>query len=237
MPEGTPITAARGGEVVRVKKDSIRGGSSKSYEKDGNKISILHQDGSYADYVHLQKDGTLVSVGDTVKAGQKIGLSGNTGRTTGPHLHFQVFIPTAEGKMKSLPVNFYNHLGKTGPAEVGIGLYAFHPGKAPFEAIFGKTINNTDYAGYKRIIAQSNTISDRTESIDGTIVVFIRNGYSIAKEIEINMPLLQNLSASKSLPLTLTLEPMTERFALFVREINPGEPYNYRIKWNYRDAK
>lgn len=237
MPKGTPITAARDGIVAQVKQDSDRGGSSKSYEKDGNKISILHEDGTYADYVHLQKNGALVDVGDSVKAGQRIGLSGNTGRTTGPHLHFQVYLPTPEGTMKSLPTNFYNHLGEVGRIEVGVGLYAFHPGKPPFKATFGKTISNADYISYKKTIAQTNSISYRAESIDGTIVLFIQNGYPVAKEIEISMPRLKNLAASKSLPLTLTIKPMTERFALFVRAIEPSESFNYRIKWAYRDTK
>ena len=237
MPKGTPIAAARGGVVIQVKQDSNRGGSSKSYEKDGNKISILHKDGSYADYVHLQKNGALVSVGDSVIVGQKIGFSGNTGRTTGPHLHFQVYLPSPAGKMKSLPVNFYNHLGEVGPADVGVGLYAYHPGKPPFETTFAKKISTADYASYKKTIPQSNQISERAETIEGTVVLFIRNGYPDAKEIEISMPRLKNLSPSINLPLTIIVEPMTERFALFVREVTAGEPYKYRISWSYRDAK
>jgi murein DD-endopeptidase MepM/ murein hydrolase activator NlpD len=237
MPAGTPIMAARDGIVIKIKENSNRGGSSKSYEKDGNKVSILHKDGSYAEYVHLQQNGALVNEGDAVKAGQQIGLSGNTGRTTGPHLHFQVAVPTPEGKTKSLPVRFYNHLGEAEPAGVGVGLYAFHPGQPPFETRFGAAISNANYADYKQTISPSNTISDRAETIDGTTVIFIRNGFPVAKRIEISMPQLSNLTPSRELPLTLVLQPLTEIFALFVRESEAGSSYRYRIKWTYWDVE
>ena len=59
-------------------------------------IIIKHSDGGEAMYWHLKKDGVLVNVGDTVKQGQHIGYSGNTGYTAFPHLHFQVY--NADGK-------------------------------------------------------------------------------------------------------------------------------------------
>ena len=55
-------------------------------------IVIQHPDGSRAGYWHLQKDGALVNVGDTVSKGQVIGLSGKTGYAFQPHLHFIVWI-------------------------------------------------------------------------------------------------------------------------------------------------
>jgi murein DD-endopeptidase MepM/ murein hydrolase activator NlpD len=55
-----------------------------------NFIRILHDDGSMALYAHLAVDGVLVRIGQEVTAGQRIGLSGNTGFSTGPHLHFAV---------------------------------------------------------------------------------------------------------------------------------------------------
>ena len=91
MKRGTKICAAREGVVVRIKEDSDRGGMNKKYRADGNNIVIQHPDGSRAGYWHLQKDGALVNVGDTVKKGQVIALSGKTGYASTPHLHFLVW--------------------------------------------------------------------------------------------------------------------------------------------------
>lgn len=58
----------------------------------------MHQDGTFADYSHLKYKGTAVLKGDFVKKGQLIGYSGNTGYSSGPHLHFAVFINRIDGK-------------------------------------------------------------------------------------------------------------------------------------------
>jgi murein DD-endopeptidase MepM/ murein hydrolase activator NlpD len=90
MKKGSQICAAREGVVIEVKKDSDKGGLKDEYLSQGNHIIIQHNDGSIAQYWHLDKDGAYVNVGDTVQKGQLIGLSGNTGYTAFPHLHFQV---------------------------------------------------------------------------------------------------------------------------------------------------
>jgi murein DD-endopeptidase MepM/ murein hydrolase activator NlpD len=91
MKRGTNITAARGGVVVRVKEDGNKGGWNKKYRPFGNNIVIQHADGSRAGYWHLQFNGALVNVGDTVQQGQVIALSGKTGYASMPHLHFLVW--------------------------------------------------------------------------------------------------------------------------------------------------
>jgi murein DD-endopeptidase MepM/ murein hydrolase activator NlpD len=106
MPEGTPIHAARGGVVVGVKSDSNVGGPDKKFEWDANFILIKHDDGTFGHYVHLKKDGARVKIGQTVRTGELIGLSGNTGHSTGPHLHFAVF-KAANGKQRqTIPVKY-----------------------------------------------------------------------------------------------------------------------------------
>jgi murein DD-endopeptidase MepM/ murein hydrolase activator NlpD len=106
MKRGTKICAARDGVVVRVKEDGERGGLNKKYRSDGNNIVIQHPDGSRAGYWHLQKNGALVNVGDTVKRGQAIGLSGKTGYAAFPHLHFLVWDFDNEGKWQQVPTRF-----------------------------------------------------------------------------------------------------------------------------------
>jgi murein DD-endopeptidase MepM/ murein hydrolase activator NlpD len=91
MKRGTKITAARDGIVTRVKEDGKLGGWSRKYRSHGNNIIIQHPDGSRAGYWHLQHNGALVNVGDTVKKGQVIALSGKTGYAAIPHLHFLVW--------------------------------------------------------------------------------------------------------------------------------------------------
>lgn len=93
MKEGTKICAARNGVVISMREDSEKGGLKPEMLSEGNHIIIEHADGSQAHYWHLQKDGVFVNVGDTVKQGQIIGLSGNTGYSAFPHLHFEVSHP------------------------------------------------------------------------------------------------------------------------------------------------
>lgn len=92
IPEGTKILATKSGNVAAVYNDSNNGGYSKKYKdpKYLNSISIMHAHGEFSEYLHLKYKGAKVKKGDKVKTGQVIGLSGNTGYTTKPHLHFHV---------------------------------------------------------------------------------------------------------------------------------------------------
>ncbi len=90
MKQGSKICAAREGIVISLKEDSDAGGLNDAYLNEGNHIVIRHNDGGTAMYWHLRKDGVVVNAGDTIKKGQLIGYSGNTGYSAFPHLHFQV---------------------------------------------------------------------------------------------------------------------------------------------------
>ena len=106
MPEGTPVYAARGGLVVKVRDDSDKGGESMKFDKFNNYVLIRHEDGTLGHYCHLKKAGVVVKPGQTVRAGQLIAHSGNTGFSSGAHLHFSVF-KTKDGKDRvSIPVKF-----------------------------------------------------------------------------------------------------------------------------------
>jgi murein DD-endopeptidase MepM/ murein hydrolase activator NlpD len=111
MKRGTKICAARDGVVVRVKEDGDRGGWNSKYRQYGNNIVIQHEDGSRAGYWHLQKDGALVNVGDTVRKGQVIGLSGKTGYAFLPHLHFLVWTFDSNNRWQQVATRFRTSKG------------------------------------------------------------------------------------------------------------------------------
>lgn len=107
MPVGTNILAARDGLVVDIKEGFDGAGLDESYRNKCNYVRIQHSDGTIAEYVHCKKDGVLVEVGDTVKAGDIIALSGNVGFSTDPHLHFNVYRIIDGKTMETIPTNFY----------------------------------------------------------------------------------------------------------------------------------
>lgn len=110
MPEGTPIVAARDGVVIKTEAGFYDGGNLPALAAKANIVKILHDDGSIAGYAHLRYGGVTVHEGDKVKAGDVIGLSGSTGYSTGPHLHFAVVKVAFENNKfveKSLPIKLY----------------------------------------------------------------------------------------------------------------------------------
>ena len=106
MPIGTPVHAARGGVVVGVKNDSSVGGDDSKFDWDANYVLIQHPDGTLGQYVHLEKGGCRVKVGEQVEVGDLLGLSGNTGHSTGPHLHFSVFKAKDGKHRQTIPVRY-----------------------------------------------------------------------------------------------------------------------------------
>ncbi|MGH8496305.1 MAG: M23 family metallopeptidase [Gammaproteobacteria bacterium] len=106
VPVGTPVFAAREGVVARLEESNDRSCFADGCGRYANFIVILHADGTTGEYYHLDEGGALVEVGDTVRRGQQIGLSGNTGNSTMPHLHFGVYRADTWGQTQSLPIRF-----------------------------------------------------------------------------------------------------------------------------------
>ena len=108
MPEGTFVLAVRGGVVVETHADASEGGSDPARRDTFpvNAIYIRHADGTVGGYLHLMPAGVDVLVGQTVATGQIIGRSGNTGYSTGPHLHFEVQAPLDAQHLTTFPVQF-----------------------------------------------------------------------------------------------------------------------------------
>ncbi len=112
LPEGTPVLAARRGKVMQVQGNFSENGSDPRRDRArANFIRILHEDGSMAVYAHLRANGVLVRSGQQVEAGQRIGLSGNTGYSTAPHLHFVVQANVGM-QLQSVPVRIVTDRGE-----------------------------------------------------------------------------------------------------------------------------
>jgi murein DD-endopeptidase MepM/ murein hydrolase activator NlpD len=83
VPTGTKVFAVHEGTVVKA--GSWGAGDGPAY---GNAIVVKHDNGTYSQYAHLSK--IQVSIGEKVNTGEQIALSGNTGNSSGPHLHFEI---------------------------------------------------------------------------------------------------------------------------------------------------
>jgi len=105
LPDGTPVFAAREGTVINVRHDSFRGAPLPAMLDQANLIEILHDDGTIGVYGHLHWDSIRVHIGQRVARGEYIANSGNTGFSTGPHLHFAVWRNAGTADV-SIPVQF-----------------------------------------------------------------------------------------------------------------------------------
>ena len=108
--KGTPVHAAREGIVYKTESSNVKGGPKKKFLRLGNHIVIKHSDGTFAAYWHLLYEGVFVKVGDAITKGQLIGLSGNTGYSSWPHLHFDVYY-FSNGKQVTIPTKFVTNKG------------------------------------------------------------------------------------------------------------------------------
>ncbi|MNG87169.1 Murein DD-endopeptidase MepM [compost metagenome] len=106
MPEGTTIIAARGGVVVKVENSQSGRGTNPS----GNFVRILHPDGTMGVYLHLMRGSVVVGEGQAVAQGQELAKSGNTGNSSGPHLHFVVQRNVGMA-LESIPYQFNRPIG------------------------------------------------------------------------------------------------------------------------------
>ncbi len=111
MDVGTYVTAAKAGTVFYVKDDYYQSGQKEYFADKANVVMILHEDGTYASYAHLLGGTALVKPGDVVAAGTRVGRSGSSGYSTGPHLHF-VIRRNAGLRAVSVPFEFIDKSGQ-----------------------------------------------------------------------------------------------------------------------------
>lgn len=106
MPEGTPIIAARAGVVIKTENSQSGRGTNPA----GNFVRILHADGTMGVYLHLMRGSVVVSEGQRVAYGTPLAKSGNTGNSSGPHLHFVVQRNVGLA-LESIPYQFNQPIG------------------------------------------------------------------------------------------------------------------------------
>lgn len=106
VPVGTPVYAAREGIVVGSEGSNNFGGVGAEYRQYANYVIIEHSDGTMGNYYHLKQGGAIARIGQKVSKGELIGYSGNTGNSSGPHLHFSVskVDPISMRRPMNLPV-------------------------------------------------------------------------------------------------------------------------------------
>jgi murein DD-endopeptidase MepM/ murein hydrolase activator NlpD len=105
VPSGTQVVAVHGGTVVKAGGNGA--GDGPAY---GNAVVIKHGNGTYSQYAHLSQ--VKVNIGQVVKTGQEIARSGNTGNSSGPHLHFEIRTTPNYGSAVD-PVKFLRAKGVT----------------------------------------------------------------------------------------------------------------------------
>ena len=124
LPDGTAVYAARAGTVINVRHDGFRGGTVSVMADQANLIEILHDDGTIAVYGHLHWDSIRVRIGQHVALGEYIADSGNTGFSSGPHLHFAVWRNAGDADV-SVPVQFAGPGGTAVTPVTGMELTAY----------------------------------------------------------------------------------------------------------------
>ncbi len=108
-PVATSVLAARPGVVVAANASAQGSGTTQDFldYRRTNFVLVLHDDGTLGEYMHLAPSGVRVSIGQRVERGDELALSGNTGFSSTPHLHFQVITAADDGvNARSFPFQF-----------------------------------------------------------------------------------------------------------------------------------
>lgn len=98
LPMGSAVHAIRDGIVIETVEKHTKHCTEASCRKFNNYVLVYHNDGTFAAYSHINTNGVKPEVGDHIKQDELIAYSGNTGWTSGPHLHLEIYLPRFEDR-------------------------------------------------------------------------------------------------------------------------------------------
>ena len=232
-PIGTPIYAAADGVVVEGRERYNVSGF-------GSWIWLDCQDSVGKDFIygHVKHDGILVKAGDRVRAGQKIGVVGNEGQSTGPHLHFEVWgSPGRLGGSHQDPAPYLANaaqpgntlarpVGKQGGTIYGIDISEHNDGlscvRAKQEGIDFAIIRLCD-GTYVDPVFHSHLADAEQAGMLISTYWYLRapsEGTTIAQQVDV---IDQQMAGRRDLPVWIDVESIDERFP-------PGDPRHYLLR-------
>lgn len=227
---GDSVFAARSGLVIDVKEDSNTGGNDPKYEPYGNFIKVYHDDGTIGSYVHLVKDGSLVKKGDKIEKGEFIGISGNTGWSSGPHLHFMV-TQNKNFQNITLPIKFLNYTGELFIPRESKSYYAYHPGKPKFEV--QDSFQESAFESDMQLSDLDNKIEFESEEYGDYVLIYVNNGMN--REINGVLKLqLKNLISTKKLPYKFTVPAKTKMYLLALSPEDSASSFGYQLSGEFK---
>ncbi len=171
MPIKTPIYSARKGIIAEIVDGFNEGKFEREYLDKANYIFVLHDDGTIGNYAHLHAGSINLKVGDKVNTGDFLGLSGNSGYSSAPHLHFNIFVPNNGYSYKTIPVKFKHYYNKNGEI-LKEGIVYFHHDELDLpEKELPIDIKNTKLCD--DIINSECRVSDGMFTVKDKILVYI----------------------------------------------------------------
>lgn len=234
LKQGTPICAARAGTVIHVKQDSNLGGPDPSFDRFDNSIEVMHSDGTWAVYAHLQLNGARVREGQRVNAGEVLGLSGATGMASGPHLHFVVYQASWD-LPRSVATVFKTGVSATASLQEGQTYYAYHPGGAPFTPVLGAELKDEDLRKRTHSVS-GGKVRLREERVDQRNLVYCANGSDRPVDIVVSFGVQNGVRPSTGLPYRQRVPARTELYLFAVDFIGGQESSQYqldmKVKWS-----
>ncbi|WP_375579165.1 M23 family metallopeptidase [Marivirga tractuosa] len=226
---GDSVFAARSGLVIEVKEDSNTGGNDPKYEPYGNFVKVYHEDGTLGSYVHLVQDGSLVAKGDKIEKGQLIGISGNTGWSSGPHLHFMV-AQNKNFQNFTLPIKFLNHKEELFIPLESKSYYAYHPGKPEFEA--QDSFQESEFESKMEPSDLNNAIEFDTEEYGEYVLIYVNNGMKSEMSGVLKLQL-KNLVSTKKLPYKFTVPAKTKMYLLALSPDDSASSFGYQLSGEF----